>query len=76
MYNTDEVPVVFFPARVEVRYRAVLPASVVPIGENEAGSSEGCTRVLCRFERHVQFSPSLIHMCTHRTFLGERSQCK
>ena len=29
--------------RVEVRYSAVLPAGVVPVGENEAGSSEECT---------------------------------
>lgn len=30
-----------FSVRVEVR--TVLPAGVVPVGENEAGSSEGCT---------------------------------
>lgn len=65
MYNADEV----FAVRAEVRYSAVLHAGVVPVGENEAGSSEGCTRILYRFERQVQFSPSLIHTRTHRTFL-------
>lgn len=57
-----------FAAEVEVKYSAVLSAGIIPVRENEAGSSEGCTKVLCRFERQVRFS-SLIPMHVHRTLL-------
>lgn len=61
-----------FAVRVEVRYSAVLPADVVPIEENEAGSSETCTRVLYRFEKRVLFSSSLIHAETPTESFFER----
>lgn len=59
-----------FAARAPVRYSAILPAGVVPVGENEADSTEGCTRVLCSYERQVQFSPS--HTQAHPQDLSVR----
>lgn len=61
-----------FAVRVEVRYHAVLSADVVPIEENETGSSEVCTRVLYRFEKQVLFSSYLIHTQTPTGSFFER----